>query len=153
MGLCLCPCHCPCPCQKIATTLADLNADGLSAQAVNDRLTVCVGAASQHVLRMSFVPDQEAYNFDGQVRHPLQCSTTTQSPTSTTLNHTLTTKEQTALLLKPLGAALRLKTTQKKQVSTIQRNLHKQIFDSLAETPVERSVHLTHWCAPHTAQQ
>ena len=26
-----------------------------------------VGAASQHVLRMSFVPEQEAHNFDRQV--------------------------------------------------------------------------------------
>ena len=42
--------------QKIATTLADLNAEGLNAQAVNDLLTMYVGAASQHVLRMSFVP-------------------------------------------------------------------------------------------------
>ena len=53
--------------QKIATTLADLNAEGLNAQAVNDVLTMCVGAASQHVLRMSFVPEQEAHNFDRQV--------------------------------------------------------------------------------------
>ena len=45
-----------------------------------------------------------------------------------------------AFQLKPLGAALRLKTTQKKQVSTIQRNIHKQIFDSLTDTPVERAV-------------
>ena len=53
--------------QKIATTLADLNAEGLNAQAVNDLLTMYVGAASQHVLRMSFVPEQEARNFDRQV--------------------------------------------------------------------------------------
>ena len=50
--------------QKIATTLADLNAEGLNAQAVNDPLTTHAGAASQHVLRMSFVPEQECYNFD-----------------------------------------------------------------------------------------
>ena len=37
------------------------------AQAVNDLLTMYVGAASQHVLRMSFVPEQEARNFDRQV--------------------------------------------------------------------------------------
>ena len=37
------------------------------AQAVNDLLTMFVGAASQHVLHMSFVPEQEAHNFDGQV--------------------------------------------------------------------------------------
>ena len=53
--------------QRIATTLADLNAEGLNAQAVNDLLTMYVGAASQHVLRMSFVPEQEARNFDRQV--------------------------------------------------------------------------------------
>ena len=53
--------------QRIATTLADLNAEGLNAQAVNDLLTMYVGAASQHVLHMSFVPEQEAHNFDRQV--------------------------------------------------------------------------------------
>ena len=53
--------------QKIATTLADLNAEGLNVQTVNDLLTMYVGAASQHVLRMSFVPEQEAENFDRQV--------------------------------------------------------------------------------------
>ena len=53
--------------QKIATTLADLNAEGLNAQAVNDLLTMYVCAASQHVLRMSLVPEQEARNFDRQV--------------------------------------------------------------------------------------
>ena len=53
--------------QKIATTLADLNAEGLNVQTVSDLLTMYVGAASQHVLRMSFVPEQEAQNFDRQV--------------------------------------------------------------------------------------
>ena len=53
--------------QKIATTLADLNAEGLNVQTVNDLLTMYVGAASQHDLRMSFVPEQEAQNFDRQV--------------------------------------------------------------------------------------
>ena len=33
-------------CQRIATTFADLNAEGLNAQAVNDLLTMYVGAAS-----------------------------------------------------------------------------------------------------------
>ena len=46
--------------QKIATTVADLNAEGLNVQTVNDPLTMYVGAASQHVLRMSFVSEQEA---------------------------------------------------------------------------------------------
>ena len=53
--------------QKIATTLADLNAEGLNVQTVNDLLSMYVGAASQHVLRMSFVPEQEEQNFDRQV--------------------------------------------------------------------------------------
>ena len=34
---------------------------------VNDLRTIYVGAASQHVLRMCFVPGQEAHNFDRQV--------------------------------------------------------------------------------------
>ena len=53
--------------QKIATTLAELDAEGLNVQTVNDLLTMYVGAARQHVLRMSFVPEQEAQNFDRQV--------------------------------------------------------------------------------------
>ena len=53
--------------QKIATTLADLNAEGLNVQTVNDLLTMYVGAASQHVLRTSFVPEQEAQNFHRQL--------------------------------------------------------------------------------------
>ena len=154
--------------QKIATTLADLNAEGLKVQAVNDLLTMYVGAASQHVLRMSFVLEQEAHNFDRQVMtfwsHLLQrditsplfsstpqawrtwsglCSSTprgcsmarvavdyltlmatTQSPdtdslfSSTTQLRAQLAQLQTTLsqqmnkptfLLKPLGAALRLK--------------------------------------------
>ena len=52
--------------QRIAP-LADLNAQRLNAQTVNDVLSMYVGAASQHMLRMSFVPEQEAKNFDTQV--------------------------------------------------------------------------------------
>ena len=41
--------------QRIATTLADLNPEGLNVQTVNDSTHhVHVGAASQHVLRMSY---------------------------------------------------------------------------------------------------
>ena len=46
-------------------------------------------------------------------------------------------------LLKPLGAALRLKTTQKKQVSTIQRNIHKQLYNRLTDTPTEQAILLS----------
>ena len=49
-------------------------------------------------------------------------------------------KNKPAFQLKPLGAALRLNTSQKRQVSTIQRNIQKQFYDSLADTPVERAI-------------
>ena len=58
---------------SFATTLADLNAEGLNVQKVNDLLTMYVGAASQHVLRMSFVSEQEAHNFDRQVMTFTSC--------------------------------------------------------------------------------
>ena len=169
-------------------------------QAVNDPLTMYVGAAIQHVLRMRFVPEQEAHNFDRQVmtfwsppcpsRHhlsvvfflPLKLGglgvgsavqrhaaapwrawqsiiptsmATTQSPdTDSLFSSTPRLRAQLAQLqttltlqmnkptfqLKPLGAALRPKTTQKKQVSTIQRNIHKQFYNSLTDTPTEQDV-------------
>ena len=48
-----------------------------------------------------------------------------------------------AFQLKPLGAALRLQTTQKKQVSTIQRNIHRQFYNSLTDTPTEQAILLS----------
>ena len=45
--------------------------------------------------------------------------------------------------LKPLGAALRLQTTQQKQVSTIQRNIHMQFYNSLTDTPTEQAILLS----------
>ena len=160
--------------QKIVT-LADLYAEGLNVQTLNDLLTMFVGAASQHVLRMSFVHEQEAQNFDRQVitfwsrlMHrditsplfflPLQLGglgvgsvvqrhaaapwrawqpiinmlmATTQSPDTDSLFSSkpqvraqLAQLQTTLILqmneptfqLKPLGAALRLQTIQKKQV-------------------------------------
>ena len=188
--------------QKIASTLADLNAEGLNVQTVNDLLSMYVGAASQHVLRMSFVPEQEAQNFDRQVltfwsrlmhrditsplfflplklggfgvgsavqRHAAapwrawqsvipSLMTTTHSPDTDSLFRStpilraqLTQLQSTisqqmnkpTFLLKPLGAALRLQTTQKKQVSTIQRNIHKQLYNSLTDTPTEQAILLS----------
>ena len=187
--------------QKIATTLADLNAEGLNVQTVNDPLTMYVGAASQHVLRMNFVPEQEAQNFDRQVltfwsrlmhrditsplfflplklgglgvgsavqRHAAapwrawqsiipSLTSTTQSDTdllfrSTPLLRAQLTQLQSTISqqmnkpsfqLKPLGAAVRLQTTQKKQVSTIQRNIHKQLYNSLTDTPTEQAILLS----------
>ena len=187
--------------QKIATTLAELNAEGLNVQTVNDLLTMYVGAASQHVLRMNFVPEQEAQNFDRQVitywsrlmrrdiasplfflplklgglgvgsavqRHaaapwrawqsiiPTLMATTQSPDTDSLFSSTPLLRAQLAQLqstfsqqmnkptfqLKPLGAALRLKTTQKKQVSTIQRNIHKQFYN-LTDTPTEQAILLS----------
>ena len=45
--------------------------------------------------------------------------------------------------LKPLGAGLRQKKNQKKQVSTIQRNINKQLYNSLIETPTEQAILLS----------
>ena len=54
--------------RAIASTLAELNAEGLGMQTVNDLLTVHVGAVSQHVLRMSLVSEHEATTFDTKSR-------------------------------------------------------------------------------------
>ena len=161
-----------------------------------------VGAASQHVLRMRFVSEQEAHNPDRQVvtfwshlMHrditsplfflPLKLGglgvgsavqrhagapwrawqsiistlmATTQSPdTDSLFSSTPQPRAQLAQLqptlsqqmnkpifqLKPLGAALRLQTTQKKQVSTIQRNIHRQFYNSLTDTPTEQAILLS----------
>ena len=42
--------------RDISASLAELNAEGLIAQTVNGLLTMDVGAASHHMLRMSFCP-------------------------------------------------------------------------------------------------
>ena len=54
-----------------------------------------------------------------------------------------------ALLLKPLGSALRQKTTQKKRVTTFQRHSHKQLLESLTTSPVDSAVLFTQ-TASHT---
>ena len=51
--------------------------------------------------------------------------------------------EKPTFQLKPLGAAFRRQTTQKKQVSNIQRNIHKQFYNSLADTPTEQAILLS----------
>ena len=198
--------------QKIATTLADLDAEGLNVQTVNDLLTVrtvndlltmYVGAASQRVLRVSFVPEQDAQNFDRQVitywsrlmhrdiasplfvlplklgglgvgsavqRHaaapwrawqsiiPTLMATTQSPDTDSLFSSTPLQRAQLAQLqstlsqqmnkptfqMKPLGAALRLQTTQKKQVSTIQRNIHRQFYNSLTPNKLSSFHNLLH---------
>ena len=55
--------------QKISATLRELNQAGLKMQTVNDLLTMYVGAASQHALRRTFVPKEEADSFDNEIVH------------------------------------------------------------------------------------
>ena len=66
------------------------------------------------------------------------------SSTGTTPNHLFRNKRiKPTFLLEPFGAALRQKTTQKKQVSTIQRNIHKQLYSCLIDTPTEQPILLS----------
>ena len=202
--------------RAIASTLDELNAEGLSAQTVNDLLTLCVGAASQHVLRMSFVPEREARTFDTEVigfgsqliqrdatsplfhlplklgrlgvgsavqRHAAapwrawqsvlqtlmaatQSSDTDTLFTSTTrlraqlvqLQTTLSPQmNKPALLLEPLGPALRTNTTQKRVVTSIQKHLHTQLVGSHATAPISPAILLSictpHWCPSLATQQ
>ena len=45
-----------------------------------------------------------------------------------------------ALLLKPLGAALRTNGTRKTLVNAIQRTLHKQLVDSHVDSPIQNAI-------------
>ena len=53
--------------QNISVILRELNQAGLRMQTVNDLLTMYVGAASQHALRTTFVPKEEAVSFDNEI--------------------------------------------------------------------------------------
>ena len=53
--------------QSISATLRELNQASLKMQTVNDLLTMYVGAASQQALRTTFVPFEEAVNFDNEI--------------------------------------------------------------------------------------
>ena len=168
-------------------------------QTVNDLLTMYVGAASQHALRTTFVPFEEAVSFDSEIvaywsqlagrdvasplfhlplrmgglgvgsavqRHAAAPWTAWQTviPTlmaatdltdtdsllaatpilrgqllqlQSTLDHQMNTP---ALLLKPLGAALRTHGTQKTLVSAIQRTTHKQIMDAHVDNTIQRAI-------------
>ena len=53
--------------QNISAILTELNQAGLKMQTVNDLLTMYVGAASQHALRTTFVPKEEAASFDNEI--------------------------------------------------------------------------------------
>ena len=50
--------------QNISAILRELNQPGLKMQTVNALLTAYVGAASQHALRTTFVPEEEAKSFE-----------------------------------------------------------------------------------------
>ena len=53
--------------RNISTIMRDHNRAGLKMQTVNDLLTMYVGAASQHALRTTFVPFEEAASFDNEI--------------------------------------------------------------------------------------
>ena len=53
--------------RNLSTIMRDLNQAGLKMQTVNDLLTMYVGAASQHALRTTFVPFEEAVSFDNEI--------------------------------------------------------------------------------------
>ena len=53
--------------QNISALLRELNQASPKDQAVNDLLTMHLGAASQHALRMTFVPETEVKKFDTEV--------------------------------------------------------------------------------------
>ena len=53
--------------QNMSAILRELNLAGLRVQTENDLLTMYVGAASQHALRTTFVPKEEAASFDNEI--------------------------------------------------------------------------------------
>ena len=55
--------------QNISAILRDFNQAVLKMQTVNDLLTMYAGAASQHALRTTFVPKEEAVSFDNEIVH------------------------------------------------------------------------------------
>ena len=185
--------------RSISAILRDLNQVGLKLQTVNDLLTMYVGAASQHALRTTFVPYEEAVRFDNEIvaywsqlasrdvtsplfhlplrmgglgvgsavqRHaaapwtawqtviPTLKAATDFTDTDALLAATPTLRGQLlqlqstlaqqmntpALLLKPLGAALRTHGIQKTLVGAIQRYAHKQIIDSYVDNPIQRAI-------------
>ena len=185
--------------QKIATTLADLNAEGLNAQAC-ERSThhVCGCCKSTcpphelcawtrcsklwqtgHVLLVPPYPTRRCFFYPSSLadlewalqfnatRLPHGARGSRSSPRSwqqpSHRKQTLSSGQhhdnelnehdfeppspykwnKPTFQLKPLGAALRLKTIQKKQVSTIQRNIHKQFYNSLTDTPSEQAILLS----------
>ena len=76
-------------------------------------------------------------------RFPLQFNTTTTCPTHSTPNHSFSANEQTHLPTQTTWSSPPPKTTQKKQVSTIQRNIRKQFYNSLTDTPTEQAILLS----------
>ena len=159
-------------------------------QTVNDLLTMYVRAASQHVLRMSFVPEQEVRYFDKQVTifwsqiiqreitsplffpllelgglgvccavdHPhvngnnpvngyglsLRSNTTTTSSTSTTPNHTFPTNELTHLPnSNHLEQPIAYKPLRRNKSPPSKENIHKQLYNSLTDTPTEQAIVLS----------
>ena len=145
----------------IATTLADLNAAGLSAQAVNDSLTMWLSASGlsfsnvmllhpcftchsnsldQVLLLLSNVtllphgvPGIGAPDADIILASTPQLRVLLQTTPSRQMNFS-------TLLYKPLGPAIRTKPNQKALVNSIQLHLHKQLVEQHSATSDKKAV-------------
>ena len=53
--------------QTVSAIQREVNQAGLKMQTVNETLTMYVGAARQHALRMTFVLEEEAKSFDAEI--------------------------------------------------------------------------------------
>ena len=53
--------------RNVSTIMRELNQAGHKMQTVNDLLTIYLGTASQHALRTTLVPEEEAASFDNEI--------------------------------------------------------------------------------------
>ena len=142
--------------------MRDLNQAGLKMQTVNDHLTMYVGAASQHALRTTSVPREEAVSFDEKIvaswsqLDPTLMAATDSPDTDSLLAATPTPRGQLLHLQSTLGhqmntPALLLKTpgcrsahtwSQRTLVSAIQRttHTHTQIMDAHVDNSIKRAI-------------
>ena len=88
-------------------------------------------------------PFIDDYNPISGHRFTLSFNTTTTCPTHPTSIHHLPTNEQTHLPTQTTWSSSTPPNHQKKQVSTIQRNIHKQLYNSLTDTPTEQAILLS----------
>ena len=123
----------------------------ITTQAPNSLPTLTIGtcgsnrnASCRQLLLSQQPPDQLMSTTQSPDTDSLFRSTPLLRPQLAQLQSTLSQQmNKPSFQLKPLGAALRLQTTQKKQVSIIQRNIHRQFYNSLTDTPTEQAILLS----------